>query len=82
MLRTHYSPWTQTLAVIGLGEDRWTEQLVELVGMQGQSSVRLRFYATFLPRSCPYTTCGSGDNTPPPEDMVRSSDGVERRSLE
>ena len=71
-------PWTQDLLVVGLEEDRWTEQLVELVGMQGQSSVRLRFVAEFLPRSCPFATCGSGDSTPPPEDMAdQAFDDVE-----
>lgn len=65
-------PWqSPPLAVIGLGDNRWTEHLVELVGMQGQPAVRLRFYAHFLNRSCSFTTCGSGDSTPPPEDMVR-----------
>jgi hypothetical protein len=73
-------PWTRNVTAIGLSGDGWEEAVVELTGMQGEPTVRLRFVAEFLPTYCPSGTpfCVYTGTSPHPDDMAdQAFDDVE-----
>lgn len=73
-------PWTTNLTTIAVDRPEWRAAIVPLTGAQGQSTVRLRFLAEFLPTYCtggsPFCVyCGT---SPHPDDMAdQAFDDVE-----
>ena len=74
-------PWDVNLTSIGLSPPEWLSEVVELPGVQGLDSVRLRFVAHFLPTYCPGGVdpfCVYTGTSPHPDDMAdQAFDDVE-----